>query len=197
MPPVRTCRSERKILGSGEVSRHRARGTALFSCEGDSIYKSRWPLCLEVFSRGSASLDPVAVILCIHRTRTGSQIRRNIARSIAFPATVPSCFSTWLLYLCQACRYGKRERLQPDPHETIPARPSAFRSVPRELLVLQAALFGYRDLQQRNRRISVSIGGGPFPFRVVWLLTTCRGIDSKKNTKSESTRDVSVRSCEI
>ena len=57
--------------------------------------------------------------------------------------------------------------------------PSAFRSVPRELLVLQAALFGYREFQQRNRRISVSIGG-PFPFRVEWLLTTCRWIDSKK-----------------
>ena len=33
------------------------------------------------------------------------------------------------------------------------------------LLVLQAALFGYREFQQRNRRISVSIGE-PFPFRV-------------------------------
>ena len=41
------------------------------------------------------------------------------------------------------------------------------------------ALFGYREFQQRNRRISVSIGG-PFLFRVEWLLTTCRWIDSKK-----------------
>ena len=77
-------------------------------------------------------------------------------------------------------RDSRDSRVSRDSKESrMSRRPSAFRSVPRQLLVLQAALFGYRELQQRNRRISVSIRKW-FPFRVEWLLTTCRWIDSKK-----------------
>ena len=77
-------------------------------------------------------------------------------------------------------RDSRDSRVSRDSKESrMSRRPSAFRSVLRQLLVLQAALFGYRELQQRNRRISVSIRKW-FPFRVEWLLTTCRWIDSKK-----------------